>query len=211
MRTVRWRRLRRSPIVWWAAVALLSVATGTTLLRGTRAAEEAAARWGARRSVVVATTALDPGHVIGPGDVRAIEYPEILLPEATLAADPVGATVLVPVAGGAPVLASHLSTTGRRGIAALLPEGTVAIAVPEAAGLALRVGDRVDALATFDPESAGARDPTFAVARAALVIDIGGDRDQGDRAVTLAVAEGEAPRVAFALVHGVVTLVLVGP
>ncbi|HEX7276722.1 MAG TPA: hypothetical protein VF244_05050, partial [Acidimicrobiales bacterium] len=67
-------------------------------------------------------------------------------------------------------------------------------------------GDTVDVLATFDP--AGAAEgvaPTFPVAVAALVVDV------GDESAAVAVTPDEAARVAFALASGVVTLALASP
>ena len=61
-------------------------------------------------------------------------------------------------------------------------------------------------LATFDP--AGGPDgaaPTFPVAVAALVVDV------GDDSATVAVGPHEAARVAFAVATGVVTLALASP
>jgi hypothetical protein len=68
----------------------------------------------------------------------------------------------------------------------------------------LEVGDRVDVLATFDPGVSGDGEPTFAVATGAVVVHV------GDDAVTVAVRQAAAPRVAYALAAGTVTLVLSG-
>jgi hypothetical protein len=66
------------------------------------------------------------------------------------------------------------------------------------------VGDHVDVLATFDETAAGDGAPTFAVALDAVVVHVGHD------AVTVAVTERAAPRVAYALAAGAVVLVLNG-
>ncbi|MDP9389783.1 MAG: hypothetical protein M3Q48_18175, partial [Actinomycetota bacterium] len=79
--------------------------------------------------------------------------------------------------------------------------------------LALRPGQRVDVLATFDTgEGAGEGDgegdggpPTFPVAQGALVLDV------GEEWVTVGVEAGEAPRVAFAVARGTVALALTSP
>jgi hypothetical protein len=76
--------------------------------------------------------------------------------------------------------------------------------VPTGSGLPLEVGDRVDVLATFDPGVAGDGTPTFAVATGAVVVHVGRD------AATVAVSQAAAPRVAYALAAGTVTLVLSG-
>ena len=58
-------------------------------------------------------------------------------------------------------------------------------------------------LATFDA-TISEGEPTFAVARRAVVVHVGED------AVTVAVGESSAPKVAYALAAGTVTLVLSG-
>ncbi len=50
----------------------------------------------------------------------------------------------------------------------------------------------------------GAADPAFALVEGATVVDV------GERAVTVAVPEADAPRVAWALSHGAVVLALAG-
>jgi Flp pilus assembly protein CpaB len=130
--------------------------------------------------------------------------PAAFLPQGAMTATGavVGRTVVVPLFPGSPVVAGHLAPDGLEGLVALLPPGGRAVAVPTGpASVALRRGDRVDVLATFDPPPAG-EDPTFPVAEAALVVDV------GPEAVAVAVAPAEALRVAYAVAAGVVTLVL---
>jgi Flp pilus assembly protein CpaB len=130
--------------------------------------------------------------------------PAAFVPEGSLGATAaaVGRTVIVPLFRGGAVVASNLAPDGLQGLAALLPAGTRAVAVPTGtASVPLRRGDRVDVLATFDPPAAG-QDPTFAVAEAALVVDV------GPEAASVAVGPEEAKRVAFAVAGGTVTLVV---
>ncbi|MCU1448459.1 MAG: Flp pilus assembly protein RcpC/CpaB, partial [Acidimicrobiales bacterium] len=89
----------------------------------------------------------------------------------------------------------------RRGVAALLPPGTRGITVT-AGATASRVerGDHVDVLATFDPAAAPGPEPTFPVAKGAVVVDV------REESVTIAVDPEEAKRVAFAVTHGAITL-----
>jgi hypothetical protein len=69
----------------------------------------------------------------------------------------------------------------------------------------LRIGDRVDVLATVAYESAGTDvPPTLVVATAALVVHV----DDTTDVVTVAVPEADAPRVAHAVVTAAVTLAL---
>ena len=114
--------------------------------------------------------------------------------------------VVAPVFDGQAVVRRQLAPWGLTGAAALLPPGKRGISVaagPAAAKLAK--GDTVDVLATFDPATAPGKDPTFTVATGAPVIDVGGE------AVTIAVDPEEAARVAFAVAHGAVTVVLSSP
>jgi Flp pilus assembly protein CpaB len=105
---------------------------------------------------------------------------------------------------GEVVVAPRLAPPGRSPLTAALPAGTRAVAVPvDAAALPLEPGDVVDVLATFDPDLADGGDPTVAVAREALVVDVGPD------AVVVAVTPGQAPRVAFAVAAGAVALAVV--
>jgi len=203
---VRLRRLARSPLAYWVAVVALAACTAFTIAGQVDMAEAQATRYGRLRPVVLATRAVELGAVVGPADVVVRAMPAAFLPEGALAAtgDVVGRTVVVPVFRGAAVLAANLAPDGLEGLAALLPADARAVAVPTGpASVPLRRGDRVDVLATFDPPPAG-QEPTFPVAEAALVVDV------GPEAVSLAVAAGEARRVAYAVAAGVVTLALTG-
>lgn len=204
LRLVRFRR-RLGPRRYLALATLAAVAAAVTVARITGDAAAEAARWGPGRPVPVATRALPAGAEVGRGDVQLVVRPAGLLPDAAVAADPVGRRLAHPVAAGEVVLASRLAPTGASEVAARLPAGTVGLAVPhDGRGLRLVLGDRVDVLATFDTGTGdGARDPTFAVAQAAVVVDV------GDDGVTVAVPAADAPRVAFALAAGIVTLALV--
>lgn len=188
------RLLRRRPVPFWVAAA--AAALLTALLVGRVAGEAAAARdrWGERREVVVASADVAAGEPVAAG-LRSL--PVAVVPRGALRSLPRGATAAVDLAEGEVVLGSRLASRS------ILPEGTRGIALPAVDGLPLDVGDRVDVLATFDPSVAG-DEPTFAVARDAPVVHV------GDDAVTVAVAVDEAPRVAYALSAGSVTVVLSG-
>jgi pilus assembly protein CpaB len=201
---VRLRRLIRSPFAYWAAVVALAAFTASTIAGQVDRAGAQVAQYGRLRSVVTAARAVEVGSVLRPADLVLRSMPAAFLPEGALTAtgDVVGRTVVVPLFRGSPVVAGQLAPDGLEGVAALLPAGGRALAVPTGpASVALRRGDRVDVLVTFDPPPAG-EDPTFPVAEAALVVDT------GPEAVTVAVAPDEALRVAYAVAAGVVTLVL---
>ena len=201
---MRLRRLARSPFAYWAAVVALAAFTAFTVAGQVAKAEAQAARYGRLRPVVTAAQAVEAGSVLSPADVVVRSMPASFLPEGSLAKTSavVGRTVVVPLFRGAAVVAAHLAPEGLEGLTALLPDGARAVSVPTGGdSLPLRRGDRVDVLATFDPPPAG-EEPTFPVAEAALVVDV------GPEAVAVAVASEEAARVAYAVAAGVVTLSL---
>lgn len=196
-------RLRRRPTLFWLATFVLAAATGLFVARSVGKATAEAARWGVLRPTLVASADLEPGAALGPGDARVEHRPAALVPAGALEGPAEGQTVAAGIAAGEPVLSSRLAPAGLSATAAALPEGTVGIAVPTGPGaLALEPGDAVDVLVTFDPDLAAGSEPTIIVARAAVVVRV------AEEAVTLAVGEREAPRVAFALTAGVMTLVL---
>jgi Flp pilus assembly protein CpaB len=202
---VRLRRLSRSPVVFWALVALLAVLTATVVGGLTGRARAEAARYGSLRTVAVARRAVDAGTVLRPSDVSEERVPAAFLPEGWVrsASEVVGRTVVVALFQGAPVLRGQVAPWGVRGVAALLPPGARAVAVPTGGATPkLRTGDVVDVLATLDAEVGAGEEPTVEVAVGALVVDV------GEEAATVAVAPDEARRVAFALTAGSVTLTL---
>lgn len=201
---MRLRRLVRSPFAYWLAVVGLAGFTALTVAGQVGRSEAQAARYGRLRPVVVAARAVEVGVVLRPADVVVRPVPASFLPEGSVGATSavVGRTVVVPLFKGAAVVAANVAPDGIGGVAALLPAGARAVAVPTGpASVVLRRGDRVDVLATFDPPPAG-QDPTFPVAESALVVDV------GPEAVAVAVTAEQALRVAYAVAAGVVTLVL---
>ena len=206
-------RLRRSPLPFWALAVALSLTTGLGVARLAGDAAARADRLGGLVDVPVATRRIAAGAVVRPADVEVRSLPSAVVPTGRLARSPAGRVAIVPLAPGEVVLAAKLAPDGLTGVAALVPPGHRALAVPvEAGALALRPGHRVDVLATLElggamgTDAAGtAAAPTFPVATAALVVDA------DDDAVTVAVTPDEAPRVAFALARGTVTLALTSP
>ena len=202
---MRLRRLSRSPVVFWALVALLAVLTATVVGGMTDRARAEAARYGSLRTVAVARRPVDAGTVLRPSDVSEERVPAAFLPEGWVrsASEVVGRSVVVPLFRGAPVLRGQVAPWGLQGVAALLPPGARAVAVPTG-GVApkLRTLDVVDVLATLDADVAAGEEPTVEVAVGALVVDV------GEESATVAVAPDEARRVAFALSAGAVTLAL---
>lgn len=201
------------PSWFWVAAVVLSAVTGLTAARLLGRASAEAARWGELRPTLVAVAELEPGSTVASGDAVVEHRPVALVPAGALDAPAEGRTVAATIHPGEPVLAERLAPAGLSATAALLPAGHVGIAVPTGPdALPLEPGDTVEVLATFAPGGvgvpgaapAGVRgdEPTFPVARSAPVAAV------GEESVTLAVTEDEAPRVAFALTAGVVTLAL---
>ena len=222
-------RLHRRPLVFWSLAVGLAVATALTVSRTIGEAANRAEQLGGLRTVPVAARSVEAGRLLTSDDVALRRLPAAAIPSAPVARSPAGHTTVVPLVPGEVLLQAKLAPWGVQGIAALVPPGRRAMAVPaKPGGLQLRPGHRVDVLATFEtaegaeaaqgadaaegPEGAegppsGPRggEPTFPVARGALVIDV------AEEAVTVAVLPEEAPRVAFAIARGAVTLALTPP
>jgi pilus assembly protein CpaB len=207
---VRLRVLSRSPLTYWVAVGGLALVTTLAISQLLGRARSEAALYGSPRSVVVAARDIAAGSSVGAGDVEVRSLPSALVPSDAVR-DPGqarGRVAVAPVFAGQAVVRRELAPWGVTGAAALLPPGKRGISVAAGPAAAkLSKGDTVDILATFDPATAAGagKEPTFPVAVAASVIDVGGE------AVTIAVDPEEAKRVAFATAHGAVTVVLSSP
>ncbi len=141
--------------------------------------------------VTVVARAVPAGATLAADDVRRDRLPAEAVPDAEAAADPAGLTARVDLVPGEVVLASRL---GARGLAALLPAGGRALAVPRASGTPpLEPGQRVDLLAAGE---------VVVAAASVLAVD--------DSGTTVAVPEPAAPAVAEAIAAGAVTLSLAG-
>lgn len=190
----------RRPWVYWAVVAVVAGVVAWTTTGLVRDATASVRRFGPLVDVPVAARSLPMGTVLGEDDVVWRSLPAGVLPAEALEPSPVGRTAWVPLVEGEPLVVSKFAPVGSTGVAALLPAGARALAVPVVVGNpSLQRGDRVDVLLTVDGS------PTEAVAGGAMVLDVTAD------VVTVAVAVEDAPRVAFALSRGVVTLSLASP
>jgi Flp pilus assembly protein CpaB len=210
--TDRWPRprlgllLRRRPQLWWLLVISVALMAGWLAANVVARAERTRAGWGATQAVVVVDRARRAGEALRPGDVAVVERPRAVVPADALGALPPDAVLRADVVAGEVLVARRLAPSGLSGVAAMLPPGTRAVAIPTEAGLVppLAPGDRVDVLVALPAEAAGGGPPGFAVATAALVVAV------DDAGVTVAVPRDVAPRVAVALGQGAVTLALVG-
>lgn len=198
--------LRRHPRLWWGVVTILAVSTGLLVSSAVDAAEDERAAWGDERVVVVARRDLTAGQRLGADDVALEPRPAALVPDGALGEVPAAATLRAAVYAGEVLVEPRLAGEGLSPLAARLPDGSRAVAVPVEPGLAppLRVGDEVDVLVALSPDAAGAGPPGFVLARRAPVVDV------REAAVTVAVPADVAPKVSVALGTGAVTLALVG-
>lgn len=198
--------LRRDPRLWWLAVGACALTVGLIVSTIVGAADRTRAAWGRSERVLVATHDLAPGDRIDRGDVTLVDRPTAMLPGRVLRRLPDRAIVRSTILAGEVVVAPRLTTGSLSAVAARLPPGTRAIAIPIELGSAppLDTGDLVDVLVALPPELAAGRPPGFAVATDALVVAL------DDSAVTIAVPRATAPRIAVALGQGAVTLALVG-
>jgi Flp pilus assembly protein CpaB len=197
-------RLRRRIVPYWCVAIGVAVATAALVGHLVGDAAHERARWGRLRPTVVVRHHVPAGERLTADDLTVRMLPVAAVPSGALRALPVGAIAATELETGEPLVARRLLGRGPSAVAARLPSGTRGIAVPGADGLPLRVGDHVDVLATFEPDSAPTDAPTFAVARGATVIHV------GQEVVTIAVVASSAARVAYALAAGAVTLVLSG-
>jgi Flp pilus assembly protein CpaB len=194
------RRPRHRRVLVVAAAALCGVAVMSVVQR----AEDAAAAWGEAVPVLVAIRDLEPGDRLDTRNTRVERQPEPLVPAGALSALPDDRRVTEAVYAGEVLREERLAPAGRSALAARLPAGTRAMAIPIEPGTvpALVLGDRVDVLVALPVEAAGDGPPGFALATDVLVVDV------HDAAVTIAVPRDAAPRIAVAFGAGAVTLAL---
>ena len=187
-------RLRR-PSIHLAGAVCLALLTGATTYRYLGALAAGADRFGHPVAVAVATRDLHAGDRLGSGDVELRELPGSAVAPTALRSRSAGRVVRRAVSDGEVLVAADLTSPGTSPLAAALPPGTVAIAVPRGdAPLPLDRGDRVDLLAAVDPD--GGR--LVPVARGGVVVA------SGRTSVTVAVTEDEVGDVAAAVAAGVV-------
>ena len=198
--------LRRRPRHRRALVLALAALCGIAVTGVVQRAEEAVAAWGESVPVLVATRDVRAGDRIDATNTRVEERPAPLVPPGALTALPDDRRVADALYAGDVVREERLGTAGRSAVAARLPEGTRAVAIPVEPGTTppLVLGDLVDVLVALPAESAGDGPPGFALATAVEVVDV------GEAAVTVAVPTDAAPRLAVAFGAGAVTLALVG-
>jgi len=194
------RRVRHHPLVRAGAVIVLVLLATSVIQRTAASAMDVRRRWGQEHTVFVARHRIAMGDVIEPDAITKESWPAALVPARAIETSPVGRTVVAAIEPGEAVLLARLAPEGLSGLAALVPSGWRALAVPVGpAVVALAVGDRVDLIAGFDAASASTdQAPAFTVAEDAIVVAV------DDQRITVAVREDDAARVAFAIVAGTV-------
>ncbi|HEY8543645.1 MAG TPA: SAF domain-containing protein [Acidimicrobiales bacterium] len=191
-RLVGRRRWRRGFVV---ALALL---TAAVVAGQVRAVEAARRRWDETRVVAVARRDLAPGEVVSADTVEQREVVAASVAPAALEEVPLGSVVRHPVASGEPLVPARLAPEGLTGLAALVPAGERAVAVPvgPAGRPPLAVGDRVDVLAVtaLDPlASEAAVDAPWADVDAADGSAGESDGDAGDDEVPPGAGDPDDP------------------
>jgi Flp pilus assembly protein CpaB len=213
-----------------ALAGFVAVITGLTVVWQVRTADAARRRWSDTRPVVVARHDLHRGDLLTPGDVEVRDLPTTAVADSALATAPTGIVVRDPIAAGEPLVEARLGRQGLTGVAALLPEGhrAVSIAIGPLGVPAVQVGDAVDVVAVLPTEAdlhghgdgggleqtdeadeshesdEAAAPPAITLVERASVVDV------NDQAVTVAVPEDDATRVAYAAVQGIAVLLLAG-
>ncbi len=201
------RLARYRHLTSWAVTLALALLAGTVTTTVVAGADDARRAWGERRTVAVAAAGLEPGTTIAAADLERRELPIAVLPPDVVH-DPTGRVVTSPILAGEAVVEARVGDEGVTGVAALVPEDHVAVAVAlDAPTPPLQIGDRVDVLApgALGPPSLGSvGGPAVRVARGAVVVHL------GDTALTVAVGDDDAAAVAAATLQGPVAVVLTG-
>ena len=204
--------VRRSVVLWWTLTVVAALLTASVVGSSVGRATRAAHAWGSNRAVWVVQRPVSAGAVINALAVRRTSLPRGVVPDGALdaATSPVGEATRVALVPGEVVLTARLAGRGARGVAAMVAPGYRAIALPNDEHTpVVHSGDRVDIIATFDvgndlETAAPTAAPSVTIASGSEVLAV------APRTLTVAVAAGDTPRVAFALAKGAVTVVLRG-
>jgi Flp pilus assembly protein CpaB len=186
------RPLRRMPVLWWAGVIGLAVAIGSVVTLSVSHARGTAERYGSVVNVVVATSNTEASTPLEAPNFTVESRPRSFVPDAALGALDSEAMTLSNITKGEVVTANDVNPDGLGELAAHLSGDERAVTVPATeSSIALEVGDHVDVIGAFGGEE-GAEFGAMVLSQSARVIGV----DQ--RSATLAVYQGDAPRVAMA-------------
>jgi hypothetical protein len=132
--------LARRPWLHWTAVLVLAAGAGWSVAAGAAGVDDARRSWGTTRDVLVATADIAPGdELTGRTVVRARPVPVVA--EATIDSLPAGAVARQHITAGEAVVSADVAPAS--GPQALIPPGSVAVAVAEAVPSGAAVGDHV--------------------------------------------------------------------
>jgi Flp pilus assembly protein CpaB len=205
--SVTFRRLIGRRLVRRLLLVTTVVTSVLAVVAQLHAAAAARQRWGETRPVVVARRDLAAGDLIDAAAVDVRRLPVAAVPADVLPDPPLGSVVRYPIVAGEAVLSKRIAPEGLRGVAARVPDGERAVAVPATRDgrPPLQVGDRVDVVAVVaTPGEPDGSVPAAPLVGDALVVDL------GDEAVSVAVPSDEAPTLAYAVTQGTVVLALAG-
>jgi len=208
-RSSRLHRAGRRALRTRSLAIVLAVAAGVLThgqwLRG----QQLRSAWGPRQIVLVAARDLSAGDPLDTSSIRTAELPVVAVPDRAVERVPPGRRAVRSVTVGEVLVENDVAPAASGPLAARLPAGHTGVAVVLADDApAIGPGDVVDVVAAPEPvvdaAVAGSGEATV-VARSAVVLDIRED------AVTLAVADGEATRVAQRALVGPVGLTVRRP
>ncbi len=199
MRTPLRVRLR-TPAAYWSLVAGLAVGTIAWIERAERDLARRAAALGPTTQVAVVVGDHAGGEQLDDADVELRDVPRSAVPADALTAAPNDRRLRTDVRAGEVLTSGRFAAHGRSEIAARIPGGWRAIAVPlPTGGLALHRDDHVDLLALGSAGTSGA------ISTGAVVLDA------SESSATIAVPRDEVGDVADAALASTLTVVLVGP
>jgi Flp pilus assembly protein CpaB len=147
------RRWSRSSRVYMAAAVVLSTATAAGLRIYLSDAASAAALMGPQMLVVVADVPIARGATLSTGALRVAMVPARYAQPGSLSRvdQAAGRVALADLAPGEAVTRTRLARVRAGPVASLVPEGLRAFSVPTSLpAAAVRAGDHVDVLATFN-------------------------------------------------------------
>lgn len=178
--------LARRPWLYWALVIAAAALVAMMVRSQLAAVDQARGEWGATRTVVVASRALEPGE---PVEVERIEVPVAVVPPAALDELPADATLRQRVGVGEILTEVDIST--RPGPAARAPVGTVVVAISDPLAVHIPLGSSVQIAAD-----------------GLLVAEMATVTDAIDDVVFVAVAPAVAVAIAAAAHQGLATVLL---
>lgn len=167
------RRLPRSAIAWFAAAGLAAATAALSAQAHLSRLSSGRPDLGPPAVVVVAETDLTRGTTLQTGSVLVAEMPSTLVPPGALTSpqEAAGRALAADIAAGEVLTRTRLAGAGSGPVAALVPPGLRAIALPVGppAGT-VRSGDAVDVLATYGANAG--RPYTETVASSLEVLDV---------------------------------------